>query len=58
VYGKSANTCCKVEVRDKDLENGNLNSEWMEERVNKEPVEPQGPWYEEPAEEIEVTYTK
>ncbi|MCI55428.1 hypothetical protein A2U01_0076679, partial [Trifolium medium] len=30
----------------------------MEEEVNEEePFESQGPWYEEPAEEIEVTYT-
>ncbi|MCI96510.1 hypothetical protein A2U01_0117810, partial [Trifolium medium] len=29
----------------------------MEEGINEEPVEPQGSWYEEPAEEIEVTYT-
>ncbi|MCI75640.1 hypothetical protein A2U01_0096909, partial [Trifolium medium] len=53
VYGKSPGACCKVEVRDKDLEKENLNSEWMEERVEEEPFEPQGPWYEEPAEEIE-----
>ncbi|MCI81386.1 hypothetical protein A2U01_0102659, partial [Trifolium medium] len=29
----------------------------MEERVEEEPFEQQGPWYEEPAEEIDVTYT-
>ncbi|MCI50215.1 hypothetical protein A2U01_0071459, partial [Trifolium medium] len=29
----------------------------MEERANEEPFEPQEQWYEEPAEEIEVTYT-
>ncbi|MCI92175.1 hypothetical protein A2U01_0113471, partial [Trifolium medium] len=48
----SANTCYKVEVRDKDLEKANLNPEWMEEGVNEEPLESQGPWFEEPAEEI------
>ncbi|MCI39776.1 hypothetical protein A2U01_0061008 [Trifolium medium] len=59
VYGKSTNTCYKVEVRDKDLEKAKLNSEWMEERVEEEPFEPRGPWYEEAAEEteVEVTYT-
>ncbi|MCI73765.1 hypothetical protein A2U01_0095029, partial [Trifolium medium] len=29
----------------------------MEERVEEEPFEPREKWYEEPAEEIEVTYT-
>ncbi|MCI71962.1 hypothetical protein A2U01_0093225, partial [Trifolium medium] len=29
----------------------------MEERVDKEPFEAREQWYEEPAEETEVTYT-
>ncbi|MCI70667.1 hypothetical protein A2U01_0091930, partial [Trifolium medium] len=29
----------------------------MEERVEEEPYEPREHWYEESAEEIEVTYT-
>ncbi|MCI80830.1 hypothetical protein A2U01_0102101, partial [Trifolium medium] len=59
VYGKSTNHCYKVEVRKKDLEKANQNSEWMEERVEEEPLEPREQWYEESAEETEVeeTYT-
>ncbi|MCI49186.1 hypothetical protein A2U01_0070429, partial [Trifolium medium] len=57
VYGKSTYDCYKVEVRKKDLEKANVNSEWMGERTNEEPFEPQVQWYEESAEEIEVTYT-
>ncbi|MCI29269.1 hypothetical protein A2U01_0050478, partial [Trifolium medium] len=41
VYGKSTNACCKVEVRDKDLEKANLNSEWIEERGEEESFESQ-----------------
>ncbi|MCI63543.1 hypothetical protein A2U01_0084800, partial [Trifolium medium] len=41
VYGKSTRACCKVEVREKDLDKANLNSEWIEERANEEPFEPQ-----------------
>ncbi|MCI93544.1 hypothetical protein A2U01_0114842, partial [Trifolium medium] len=37
VYGKSTGICCKVEVREKDLEKANLNSEWIEEGVNEGP---------------------
>ncbi|MCI51594.1 hypothetical protein A2U01_0072838, partial [Trifolium medium] len=55
VYGKPTGACCKVEVREKDLEKVNLSSEWMEDRGDEEPFSPQ--WYEEPAEEIKVTYT-
>ncbi|MCI89378.1 hypothetical protein A2U01_0110666, partial [Trifolium medium] len=59
VYGKPTNHCYKIEVREKDLDKANLNSEWMEERVEEEPFETRGQWYEESAEEteMEVTYT-
>ncbi|MCI38550.1 hypothetical protein A2U01_0059778, partial [Trifolium medium] len=57
IYGKSTHDCYKVEVREKDLGKANVNSEWMEERTNEEPFEQQEKGYEEPAEEIEVTYT-
>ncbi|MCI76846.1 hypothetical protein A2U01_0098116, partial [Trifolium medium] len=45
VYGKAANACYKVEVREKDLRTANLNSEWMEERVEEELPEPRGQSY-------------
>ncbi|MCI93719.1 hypothetical protein A2U01_0115017, partial [Trifolium medium] len=45
VYGKTTSTCCKVEVREKDIEKANRNSDWMEERVEEESFEPREQWY-------------
>ncbi|MCI64919.1 hypothetical protein A2U01_0086177, partial [Trifolium medium] len=57
VYGKPIKQCYKVEVREKDLEITRQNSEWMEERVEEELLEPRGPWYEESAGGTKVSYT-
>ncbi|MCI25921.1 hypothetical protein A2U01_0047112, partial [Trifolium medium] len=40
VYGKSTSHCYKVQVREKDLDKANLNSEWMEESHEEELTEP------------------
>ncbi|MCI22202.1 hypothetical protein A2U01_0043378, partial [Trifolium medium] len=58
VYKNSTNHCYKVEVREKELETTQLNSEWMEERLEVELSEPRGQTYEESVEEEEIeSYT-
>ncbi|MCI12627.1 hypothetical protein A2U01_0033732 [Trifolium medium] len=54
VFGKSTNTCYKVEVHEKDLRTTKLNSEWMEERFEEELTEPRGQSYEEADEETKL----
>ncbi|MCI40239.1 hypothetical protein A2U01_0061471, partial [Trifolium medium] len=58
IYGKSTTHCYKVEEREKDLEKGKLNSEWMEERYKEELSEPRGQTYEESAEGTEIEGTE
>ncbi|MCI24937.1 hypothetical protein A2U01_0046124, partial [Trifolium medium] len=58
VYGKSTNHCYKVEIREKDLEKAQLNSEWMEERLEEEELPAsRGQSYEESTEGTDVIET-